>query len=195
MNTYARYIDVASRCPSCDYYDAVTSGILWRIRKNYDKPSFQFSVKTIDKYQNEFMFWGVKQSDYGCVENEQALATVCWLGLLYLNYDEPITRFTQILRSKGENILLYPLKEAAEKISYGEAVDFQAIVSPMWADEVLIEPGYIIDDYITVYTFTPLRQHDKIRRKGLNYEVLGVQAFDWKGETAYFKANCRRLIG
>jgi len=29
------------------------------------------------------------------------MATVAWLSQLYLNYEEPITRFTQILRSKG----------------------------------------------------------------------------------------------
>jgi hypothetical protein len=141
------------------------------------------------------MFWGVKHSDYSYVENKQAMATVCWLGLLFLNYEEPQTRFTQILRSKGENITLYPIREAAETVSYGEGIDIQAIVSPTRVEEVLIEPGYIVNDYLNVYTFAPLRQHDKIRRKGVDYEVLSVQALDFQGETAYFKANCRRLVG
>jgi hypothetical protein len=123
------------------------------------------------------------------------MATVCWLAKLFLNYEEPQTRFTQILRSKGENITLYPIREAAETVSYGEGIDTQAIVSPTRVEEVLIEPGYIVNDYLNIYTFTPLRQHDKIRRKGIDYEVLGVQAFDFAGETAYFKANCRRLVG
>jgi len=192
---WAGYIDVVSRFPACDYYDAVTAGILWRIRKNHDKPSLAYSMKIIDKHQEEFMFWGVRHADYSPVENKKAMATVCWLGLLYINYEDPVTRFTQILHSKGENVTLYPVREAADKVSYGEGIDIQAIVSPARIDEVLIEPGYIINDYITAYTFTPLRQHDKVRRKGIDYEVLGVQAFDWKGETAYFKANCRRLIG
>jgi hypothetical protein len=192
---WAGYINVSSRFPACDYYDAVTSGILWKIRKHHDKPSFVFSKRIMDKHQEEFMFWGVKHSDYSYVENKKAMATVCWLGLLYLNYEDPVTRFTQILRSNGENITLYPIREAAETVSYGEGIDIQAVISPARVDEVLIEPGYIINDYITAYTFTPLRQHDKIRRKGVDYEVLGVQAFDWKNETAYFKANCRRLVG
>ena len=192
---WAGYIDVISRFPACDYYDAVTSGILWQIRRNHDKPSFAYSKQVIEKHQSEFMFWGVKHADYSYVENKWAMATVCWLGRLFLNYEEPQTRFTQILRSKGETVTLYPIREAAETISYGEGIDIQAIVSPARVDEVLIEPGYIINDYITAYTFTPLRQHDKIRRKGEDYEVLGVQAFDFAGETAYFKANCRRLIG
>jgi len=192
---WAGYIDVITRFPACDYYDAVTSGILWKIRKHHDKPSFAFSKQIIEKHQNEFMYWGAKHSDYSYVENKQAMATVCWLGLLFLNYEEPQTRFTQILRSKGENIKLYPIREAAETVSYGEGIDMLAIVSPTRVEEVLIEPGYIVNDYLNVYTFTPLRQHDKIRRKGVDYEVLGVQALDFQGETAYFKANCRRLVG
>jgi len=192
---WAGYIDVLTRFPACDYYDAVTSGILWKIRKHHDKPSFTFSKQIIEKHQNEFMFWGVKHTDYSYVENKQAMATVCWLGLLFLNYEEPQTRFTQILRSKGENITLYPIREAAETVSYGEGIDIQAIVSPTRVEEVLIEPGYIVNDYLNVYAFAPLRQYDKIRRKGVDYEVLGVQALDFAGETAYFKANCRRLVG
>ncbi|MEM3698124.1 MAG: hypothetical protein QXQ94_11660 [Candidatus Bathyarchaeia archaeon] len=192
---WAGYIDVATRFPACDYYDAVTSGILWKIRKYHDKPSFAYSMKIIEKHQNEFMYWGVKHSDYSYVENKQAMATVCWLARLFLNYEEPQTRFTQILRSKGENITLYPIREASETVSYGEGTDILAIVSPTRTEEVLIEPGYMINDYLNVYTFTPLRQHDKIRRKGVDYEVLGVQAFDFQGETAYFKANFRRLVG
>jgi hypothetical protein len=123
------------------------------------------------------------------------MASVCWLARLFLNYEEPLTRFTQILRSKGEKITLFPIKEAGETVSYGEGIDISAIVSPARVEEILIEPGYIVSDYITVYVFAPLRQHDKIRRKGVDYTVFGVQTFDWKGETAYFKANCRRLIG
>jgi hypothetical protein len=192
---WAGYIDVITRFPACDYYDAVTSGILWKIRKHHDKPSLTFSKQIIEKHQNEFMFWGAKHTDYSYVENKQAMATVCWLGLLFLNYEEPQTRFTQILRSKGENITLYPIREASETVSYGEGIDIPAIVSPTRVEEVLIEPGYMVNDYLNVYTFTPLRQHDKIRRKGVDYEVLGVQALDFAGETAYFKANCRRLVG
>ena len=192
---WAGYIDVVSRFPASDYYDAVTSGILWKIRKNHDKSSLEFSMKIIDKHQSEFMFWGVKHADYSYVENKQATATVSWLSLLYLNYEDPITRFTQILKAKSENVILYSVREASDKVSYGEGVDIKAIVSPARVEEVLIEPGYIINDYLTIYVFAPLRQHDKIRRKGEDYEVLGVQAFDFAGETAYFKANCRRLIG
>jgi hypothetical protein len=82
---WAGYIDVVKRFPACDYYDAVTSGILWKIRKHHDKPSFEFSMKVIEKHQSEFMFWGVKYRDYSYEENKQSTATISWLSLLYLN--------------------------------------------------------------------------------------------------------------
>jgi hypothetical protein len=165
---WAGYMDVVGRFPACNYYDGVTAGILWRIRKNHDKPSLALSIKVIEKHAEDFMFWGVKHVDYSPVENKQAMATVCWLARLFLNYEEPLTRFTQVLRAQGETVTLYPIREAAESVGYGEGVDIQAIVSPARVDEVLLEPGYIINDYITLYTFTPLRQHDKIRRKGVD---------------------------
>jgi len=192
---WAGYIDIVSRFPACDYYDVVTSGILRKIRKNHDKPSFQFSMKIIDKHQSAFMFWGAKHTDYSYEENKQAMATVAWLSLLYLNYEDPLTRFTQILKSKGENVTLCPIREASETVSYGEGIDIKAIVSPARIEEVLIEPGYIINDYLTIHVFAPLRQHDKIRRKGVDYEVFDIQEFDFQGETVHRKAVCRRLLG
>ncbi|MEM3626444.1 MAG: hypothetical protein QXZ25_00250 [Candidatus Bathyarchaeia archaeon] len=188
------YIDVVNRFPTCPYYDAVTSGILWKIRRNHDKPSYAFSMKLIDKYQSQFMYWGPKFEDYSPITPQKAMANVSWLARFFLNYEEPLTRFTQVLRAHGEWIALYPVVAAGENVSYGEGIDVQAFVSPVRMDEVLLESGYLINDHITVYTFAPLRQHDKIRRKGVDYEVLGVQTFDFQGETAYFKANCRRLI-
>jgi hypothetical protein len=192
---WAGYIDVVSRVAACDYYDAVSGGILWRIRRDHDKSSFDFSMRIIDEHQENFMFWGVKHRDYACVESKKAMAAVCWLGLLYLNYETPVTRFTQVLRAKGEDVTLYPLVDAAEQASYGEAIGIKAIVSPTCTEEILIEPGYITNDYLTIYTFTPLRHGDKIGWRGEDYEVLCVQAFDFKGETAYFRASCRRLVG
>jgi hypothetical protein len=192
---WSGYIDVVSRFPASDYYDGVTAGILWKIRKNHDKSSLEFSMKIIDMHQNEFMFWGVKFNDYSYEENKQSTATVAWLSLLYLNYEDPITRFTQILRSKGENVVLYPIREAADQVSYGGAVDIRAVVSPVRIEEVLVEPGYIINDYLTIHVFAPIRHHDKIRRKGVDYEVLDIQEFDFQGETMYRRATLRRLLG
>lgn len=188
------YIDVLTKFPACAYYDAVTSGILWKIRAARDKPSYAFSMQVIEKYQDEFMFWGPVFTDYSPVTEQKAMTNVSWLAMLFLNYEEPVTRFTQILKSKGENVLFYPVRQAQETVSYGDALDILAIVMPVRVEEILIEPGYIVNDYITVYTFAALRHHDKIRRKGEDYEVLGVQPFDFNGQTAYFKSTCRRLI-
>jgi hypothetical protein len=189
------YIDVVTRFPACAYYDAITSGILWKIRAAHDKPSLAFSMQIIEKYQELFMNWGPLFTDYSPVTEQKAMANVSWLSLLFLNYQEPITSFTRILRGKGEHVLLYPIRQAADNITYSEPLDILAIVSPTRVDEIFIEPGYIVNDYINVYAFAPLRQHDKIRRKGEDYEVLSIQVFDFQNEIAYFKASCRRLIG
>lgn len=192
---WAGYINVTTRIPACDYYDSVTTGILASIRKNHDKPAYELSTKIINKHQHEFMFWGAKHADYSFTENKQAMATVCWLSRLLLNYEDPVTRFTQILKTKGENITLYPIKETGERTAYGEGFDTQAIITPTRAEETLLEPGYLVNDYLTINIFTPIRRHDKIRRKGEDYEVLNIQEFAFKGETAFRKAVCRRFVG
>jgi len=191
---WAGYIDVTSRFPACDYYDAVTAGILWHIRKNHDKPSLAYSMKIIDKYQEEFMFWGVKHADYSCVENKKAMATVCWLARFFLNYADPVTNFTRLLDLHGENLQLYCVRETTDKISYGEPLDVKGVVMMGMAGEIVIEPGYMLEDHITVYTFLPVRVHDKIKRAGVDYEVRTVQCFELNGQLEYYKSVCRRLI-
>ena len=191
---WAGYIDVVSRFVACDYYDAVTSGILWKIRRNHDKPCFEFSVQVIGKHAEEFMFWGVKHADYSYVENKLAMATVCWLAQLFLNYEEPQTAFTKILRSKGETVTLYPVREAATTVTYGESLDLLAVVSSLKAEQVMLEVGYYLDDYLAFYTFLPVRVHDKIRRQGLDYEVQTVVPFTFQNQKIYFKSIARRLL-
>jgi hypothetical protein len=192
---WAGYINVVAKTPACDYYDSVTAGILWQIRRDHDKLAYEFSVKIISAHAGEFMFWGAKHTDYGPVENKQAMATVCWLAQLLLSYEAPVTRFTQILNSKGENLTLHPITAAGERVAYGEGVAIKAIVLPAKAEEVLLEPGYVASEYCVMHVFAPLRCRDKIRRNGVDYEVLTVQDFVFKGEAVYRKATCRRLIG
>ncbi|MEM3898384.1 MAG: hypothetical protein QXD34_01085, partial [Candidatus Bathyarchaeia archaeon] len=146
-------MDVVSRSPACDYYDAVTAGILWRVRQNHDKPSLAFSKRVIEKHWDAFMFWGVRHANYTPIENRWAMATVCWLARLLLNYREPLTRFMQVLRAIGETLTLYPAIAAGETVAYGEGLDIQAVVNPARVDEVLLEPGYVLNDYIAVYSF------------------------------------------
>jgi hypothetical protein len=191
---WAGYLDVAARVPACDYYDKVTAGILSQIRRDHDKPAYSFSVKIIGKHPDAFMFWGAKHADYSFVENKQAMATVCWLAQLFLTYEAPVTRFTQVLNSKGENLTLHPIKMAGEGTEYGEGIDVKAIVLPAKAEEMLLEPGYVANDYLTLHVFAPVRSRDKIRRNGVDYEILSVQDFTFKDDVAFHKAACRRLI-
>jgi hypothetical protein len=191
---WAGYIDVISRFSACDYYDAVTSGILWKIRQNHDKPSLKLSVEIIKKHAAEFMFWGAKHTDYSYVENKQAMVTVCWLAELFLHYEEPVTQFTKILKTKGEAVTLYPVREAAATVTYGESLDLLAVIASLKAEQVMLEAGYYLNDYLAVYTFLPVRVHDKIRRQGEDYEIQTVTPFTFANQRFYFKSVARRLI-
>jgi len=123
------------------------------------------------------------------------MATVCWLAQMFLNYQAPVTRFTQILNSKGENLTFHPLTEVGEKTSHGEGIDMKAIVLSGKAEEILLEPGYVASDYIVLHVFAPVRHGDRVRRNGVDYEVQSVQEFTFKGDIAFRKVTCRRRTG
>jgi len=192
---WSGYVDVVARKVDCEYYDAVTAGILWRIRTGHDKSALEFSFNLVGSHQEDFMYWGVKFQDYSPVENKKATVTVSWLSLLFLNYSPPITPFTRILRAHGEDVTLYPVRQAEESVSYGEGVTIKALVSLARPDEIVMEPGYVVNDYITIHVFAPIRHRDKIRRKGVDYEVGPVEEFDFQGQLMYRRAVCRRLLG
>jgi hypothetical protein len=172
----------------------VTSGILWKIRKDRDPASYKLSMQVIEKYQNEFLYWGPLFADFKPVTLQKAMANVSWLARLFLNYEEPSTRFTKILSGKGETVWLHPISQSAETISYGEPLDILAVVSPLRAEEVILEAGYILSDYVVFYTFIPVRVHDKIRRRGEDYELQSVLPFTYENQIIYFKSVGRRLL-
>jgi hypothetical protein len=188
------YIDVVTRFPACAYYDAITSGILWKIRAERDPPSLKLAFDVINKYSDEFLYWGPVFTDYSPITPQKAMANVTWLARMFLNYSEPLTRFTRILSSKGEAVLLYPVRQAVETVSYGEPLDVLAVVSPVRAEEVLLEAGYLLNDYLAFYTFVPVRVHDKIRRQGEDYELEKPTPFTYENQRIYFKTVAKRLI-
>lgn len=192
---WSGYVDVVSRKVDSDYYDAVTAGILGQIRSGYDKSALEFSFNVVSGHTEEFMFWGVKFNDYGAVENKQSVVTVSWLSRLFLNYKPPVTFFTRILRSTGEEVTVYPVVENEESVSYGEGVAVRALVSPGRTDEIVTEPGYIVNDYVTVHAFAPIRHHYKLRYRGTDYEVGPVESYSFRGQLVSRRAVCRRLIG
>jgi len=192
---WAGYIDVVTRKAACEYYDGVTSGILYSIRTAKDKPSLELSVQIVNLHSSEFMFWGVKFLDWSYMENKQSTVTVSWLSILLLNYQPVTTRFAQILRKTGENLTLYSIVQSGDQTSYLEGFNVRAVVRLLNPDELVIEPGYTLNDFIMVYTLVPMRQRDKIRRYGADYEVGPVELFRIRGEPYYYRATCRRLIG
>jgi len=188
------YIDVVTRCPACPYYDGVTIGILWKVRKERDPPSFKLAYQVAEKYSDAFLNWGPQFTDFSPVTPSKAMANVSWIARMFLNYEEPSTQFTRILNSKGEQVLLYPVRQAVETVDYGEPLDLLAVVSALRAEQVLIEPGYYLNDYLAFYTFLPVRSHDKIRRQGEDYEMQTVTPFTYQNQRFYFKAVARRLL-
>jgi hypothetical protein len=188
------YIDVVSRFPACSYYDGVTIGILWKIRREHDLPGFKIAYDVAEKYADEFLNWGPIFSDFSPILAAKAMANVSWIGRMFLNYEEPSSQFARILKSKGEEVLLYPVRQAVETVDYGEPLDVLAVVSPIKAEQVLIEPGYYLNDYLSIYTLVPVRSHDKIRRQGEDYEVQTVTPYTYVNQRCYFKSTVRRLI-
>jgi hypothetical protein len=191
---WAGYIDVVKRKSACDYYDAVTSGILHDVRAVKDKPSLELSVQIVNLHYQEFMFWGVKFFDWSPVENKQSIITVSWLGLLLLRYKPVTTLFTPVLNAGGENVTLYSIVQSGETVSYSEGITIKAVIRLALPDEVVIEPGFMVTDFVKVYTIIPVRHHDKIMRNGVDYEVGSPQLFRFKGEPQYYAALCRRLV-
>jgi len=190
---WAGYIDVEAKAPACEYYDAVSAGILWRIRRRHDKISYEFSRKIIEKYYENFMFWGLKFEDYSPIENRQSIITVSWLGIFLTKYKPVNTTFLRILKTLGEKITVYPLVKEGEEVSYGEGIEIEAVVEPLRAEEVILESGYMETDQIKIYVYSPIRNRDKIEWKGRLYEAGPIQEYSFRGETIYKASICRRI--
>lgn len=190
---WAGYLDVEAKAPACHYYDAVSAGILWQIRRRRDKISYEYSRKIIERNYEKFMFWGLKFEDYSPIENKQSTITVSWLGIFLTKYKPVNTTFIRVLGTLGEKITFYPLVEEGEAAAYGEGIEMEAVVEPLRAEEIVFEPGYIESDQIKVYVYFPLRNRDRIEWKGRLYEAGPVQEYSFRGETIYKAAVCRRV--
>lgn len=188
------YIDVVTRFPACAYYDAVTSGILYKIRAAHDKPSLAYSMQIINMYQTQWMHWGPQFTDYSPITAQKAMTNVTWLAQFFIAYQDPSTDITHILSVNGESLLLYPIQQAADQVTWGSPLNLLGAVTLGAVGEIVLEPGYITEDHITVYSFLPVRVHDKIRRAGIDYEVITVSVSDLNGDPIFYKSVCRKLI-
>jgi hypothetical protein len=188
------YLDVVTRFPACAYYDAVTSGILAKIRAAHDKPSLAYSMQIINMYQMQWMYWGPQFTDYSPITPQKAMTNVTWLAQLFLAYQDPSTDITHILSVNGESLLLYPVQQAADQVTWGSPLNLLGLVTLGAVGEIVLEPGYITEAHITVFSFLPVRVHDKIRRSGVDYEVITVSEEDLNGDPIFYKSVCRKLI-
>jgi len=188
------YLDVVTRFPACAYYDAVTSGILCKIRAAHDRPAYALSMQIINQYQTQWMYWGPQFTDYSPITLQKAMTNVTWLAQLFLAYQDPSTEITHILSVNGESLLLYPIQQAADQVTWGSPLNLLGLVTLGAVGEIVLEPGYITEDHITIYSFLPVRVHDKIRRAGVDYEVITVSVYDLNGDPQVYKSVCRKLI-
>ncbi len=188
------YIDVVTRIPDCAYYDNVTIGILADIRMAVDAPSYELAYEIVKKYQTQFLIWGTLYIDYSALAGaSKATANVSWLGRMFLSYSYPRNAFSLLLSKGGEIVTLYSVIQASNTVSYAEPLEMQAIIKNANINETLLEAGYVITDYLLCYSLIPVRPRDKIRRRGLDYQLQFVESVVFKNKTLYFKAQLRRL--
>lgn len=187
------YINIVTRTPDCAYYDAVTIGILSEIRRDHDKPSYVLAHDIVEKYSDAFLSWGVVYADFSPIAAQEAMAAIAWIARMFLNYSYPMTDFSGILEAEGEQVLLYSVCQAVETVTYLPALAMRAVVKNANIGETFMEAGYVITDYLTIYSLLPTRERDKIKRRGVDYEVQTVQKVIDRNEPLYYKAQVRRL--
>jgi hypothetical protein len=151
-------------------------------------------MQVINQYQTQWMYWGPQFTDYSPITAQKAMTNVTWLAQLFLAYQDPSTEITHILSVNGESLLLYPIQQAADQVAWGSPLNLLGLVTLGAVGEIVLEPGYITEDNITVYSFLPVRVHDKIRRAGVDYEVITVSVSDLNGDPQVYKSVCRKLI-
>lgn len=187
------YINVVTKAPDCAYYDAVTIGILESIRKVVDKPSYELAYQIANKYQDEFMFWGPIYTDYSPITPQKAVTEVAWLARMFLNYSMPFTDFSYTLEEQGERVQLFSVQQAADATTYADPLAMPAVVKNASIKETFIEAGYILTDYLVLYSLLPVRPRDKIRRRGADYEVQTVEKVILENQPLCYKSQLRRL--
>jgi len=191
---WAGYVDVVNRRPACEYYDSVTSGILYEIRNTLDALAIEQSVKTILQSSDAFMFWGVKFPDYSPVERKKSIVTVSWLAHLLLNYNPVASAFARILQTYGELVTIHTRREVDGTVSYSSNATVLAVVNPAQANEILIEPGYASNDYVRIYLLSAIAHRDRMTWRNTEYEIGPVEEVRFRDQLMYHTALCRRLI-
>ncbi len=187
------YINVVTKAPDSAYYDAVTIGILESIRKVVDKPSYELAYQIANKYPDEFMFWGPIYTDYSPITPQKAVTEVAWLARMFLNYSLPLTDFSYMLETEGERVQLFSVEQATDATTYAPALAMPAVIKNGNIKETYVEAGYVITDYLTMYSLLPVRPRDKIRRRGGDYEVQSVQKVILENQPICYKSELRRL--
>jgi len=112
-----------------------------------------------------------------------------------------MTRFQQILSREGEDVTWHkrslgvtPDPETGDLPVSWATETIKAVVQPARVEEVPLEAGYTIEDYIRIFVTADIQHRDKITYRNVEYEVLPPEAFYLRGTLEYRSALCRRLI-
>ncbi len=103
--------------------------------------------------------------------------------------------FASILNLSGETLRLNAVSQVNDEDSWSSmATTFIGIVAVGTVGEIILEAGYSMEDYITIYSAQQLNQHDHVTRADLQYEVKTTHHYDVNGIPQYYKSSCRKLI-
>ena len=103
--------------------------------------------------------------------------------------------FASILKLSGETLSLNAVSQVNDEDSWSStATTFSGVIAVGTVGEIILEAGYAMEDYITIYSAQQLTQHDHVTRLGLIYEVKTVYHYDVNGVPQYYKSTCRKLI-
>lgn len=104
-----------------------------------------------------------------------------------------MTDFQTILEAEGETVTWYKRTVTGETISWSTE-NVKMIVQPVRAEEIILQSGYTLEDYVKVFTISAIKQKDKVLWESAQWEILPVQPIKLRGVIQYYKATCRRLL-
>lgn len=108
--------------------------------------------------------------------------------------------FPQILSQEGVTVTWKKRQEGAADPETGDLAitwtteDIKAIVQPAGVDQLIVEAGYSLEDYIRIFVTADIQQKDRIVWLSAEWEILPPESFYFRGNLEYRSAICRRLI-
>ena len=111
-----------------------------------------------------------------------------------------MSRFQQILNREGENVTWHkrslgatPDPETGDLPVSWTTETIKAIVQPARVEEIIVEAGHTVEDYLRLFTTADIKHGDQITYRGERYEALTPEAYYFRGQLEYYTASCRKM--